>query len=116
MRWAKSKSTCCPEFDHPVTETCASQTGTAVYKHEFVIQPGAYDLSCAFFYLQRDLFPQIRDGVRPGGVPAGVIHLAAPGHNPAFAPRSGEPRKEFDGWKMLYYSEAAESSAGREAP
>src|SRR2546426_12500807 len=34
---------------------------------EFAIAPGAYELICDFFYLQRDLFPQIRAGLREAG-------------------------------------------------
>ena len=71
-------------------------------KHEFAIEPCAYDLICDFFYLQRDLFPQIREGVRPGGVFTAAIHLITPGHNPAFALDSGDLRKQFAGWKILY--------------
>jgi tellurite methyltransferase len=77
-------------------------------KHEFAIEPGSYDLICDFFYLQTDLFTWIRRGVRNGGVFTGAIHLVKPGHNPAFALHPGDLRKEFDGWKILYYSEAAE--------
>jgi SAM-dependent methyltransferase len=73
--------------------------------HQFAIEPASYDLICDFLYLQRDLFPQIREGVRPGGVFTAVINLAAPGHNPAFALNPGDLRKEFHGWKVLYYSE-----------
>lgn len=76
--------------------------------HQFAIQPTAYDLICEFFYLQRDLFPRIREGVRPGGVFTGAIHLITPGHNPAFALDSGNLRGQFAGWKSLCYSEAAE--------
>jgi tellurite methyltransferase len=74
---------------------------------EFSIATGAFDLICDFFYLQRDLFPQIREGVRPGGVFVGAIHLAddTPGRNPAFVLQPGELRKEFAGWKILFYSE-----------
>jgi len=58
---------------------------------EFSIATGAFDLICDFFYLQRDLFPQIREGVRPGGVFVGAIHLAddTPGRNPAFVLQPG---------------------------
>ena len=42
---------------------------------EFRIAPGAYDLVCDFLDLQRDLFPEIREGIRPGGVFAGTIRL-----------------------------------------
>src|SRR5436309_2322736 len=34
-------------------------------KHEFEMQPRSFDLICDCYYLQRDLFPAIRDGVRP---------------------------------------------------
>ena len=68
--------------------------------HEFTIEPNAYDLICDFYYLQRDLFPQIREGVRPGGAVAAAIHLTG-----RFALNSGELRTVFAGWKILYYSE-----------
>lgn len=77
---------------------------------EFTIAAGAFDLICDFLYLQRDLFPQIRDGVRPGGVFVGAILLAddARGRSPAFVLQPGELREEFAGWKVLFYSEGAE--------
>lgn len=86
----------------------------------FTIEPGAYDLICDFFYLQRDLFPRIREGVRPGGTFAGAIHLidpspGAPPHNPAFLLQPGELRSEFAGWKILFYSEAREPERSRPA-
>ncbi len=82
---------------------------------EYAIPPAHFDLICDFFYLQRNLFPQIRDGVRPGGVFAGAIHLAdensaAPPRNPMFLLKAGELRQEFADWKVLYYSEAAQTS------
>jgi tellurite methyltransferase len=72
---------------------------------EFVIEPAGFDLICDFYYLQRDLFPAIREGVRPGGTFAGAIHLAG-----SFALAPGELRNEFAGWKILYYSEAGRSA------
>ena len=80
---------------------------------DFLIEPCAYDLICDFYYLQRSLFPPIRDGVRPGGIFTGAVHLAEPGRNPAFSLRPGELREEFAGWKILYYSEAPESGRSR---
>jgi tellurite methyltransferase len=87
---------------------------------DFAIAPDAYDLICDFFYLQRDLFPRIRAGVRLGGVFAGAIHLIddTPGarpRNPAFLLAPGEMRREFDGWKILYYSESTEPGHSRRA-
>jgi tellurite methyltransferase len=84
----------------------------------FAIAADAYDLICDFFYLQRDLFPAIRAGVKPGGVFAGAIHLAdaspeARPRNPAFLLSPGELRRQFEGWKVLFYSEAAEAAHRR---
>jgi tellurite methyltransferase len=79
---------------------------------EFTIERDSYDLICDFFYLQRDLFPAIRDGVRPGGTFAGAIHLAD-GAPHSFVVHPGELRNEFAGWKILFYSEAAEPGNDR---
>jgi SAM-dependent methyltransferase len=69
---------------------------------EFAIEPHGYDLICDFYYLQRDLFPEIREGVRVGGMVVAAIHLEG-----SFALRPGELREEFAGWKVLFYSEGA---------
>jgi tellurite methyltransferase len=78
---------------------------------EFAIEPSGYDLICDFLYLHRKLFPQIHEGVRPGGIFAAEIHLrdeaAADGpRSPQFVLEPGELRQEFSGWKILFYSEA----------
>jgi SAM-dependent methyltransferase len=80
----------------------------------FTIEPGSYDLICDFFYLQRNLFPRIREGVRPGGVFVAQIHLRESGSQ-RFVLESGELRAEFAGWKILYYSEATRKSQHRPA-
>ena len=77
-------------------------------RHEFAIEPQGFDLICDFHYLQRDLFAEMREGVRPGGTFVASIHLEG-----SFAVRSGELRDEFAGWKVLFYSEGAEAGAGR---
>ncbi len=64
---------------------------------EFQIQPDSYDLICDCLYLQRDLFPQIKAGVRAGGM-AIVIALLT-------RVRPGELREYFDDWKILHYGE-----------
>jgi tellurite methyltransferase len=84
-------------------------------RRQFAIAPAAYDLICDFLYLQRDLFPSIRDGVRPGSLFAGVIHLFDENRASAFALRPGELRREFHGWKILFYSESAEPEHTRRA-
>jgi len=80
---------------------------------EFTIEPEAYDLIVDFFYLQRDLFPAIRAGVRVGGIFAGAIHLYEEGRHRCFSVASGELRKLFEDWKILYYSEALEPGRTR---
>lgn len=79
---------------------------------QFKIEPEAYDLICDFYYLQRDLFPQIRAGVRPGGTVIAAIHLAdeddtKKGMNPAFLLQPDELRAEFRGWKIVHYHETS---------
>lgn len=83
---------------------------------EFVIEPESYDLICVCHYLQRDLFPHIRAGVRVGGRLIAVIHMVddapdAKPMNPAFLLEPGELRAEFRGWEILhdYEGRAVES-------
>jgi SAM-dependent methyltransferase len=71
---------------------------------EFRIEPAQYDLICDFLYLQPNLFPAIREGIRPGGLFAGVIKLSG-----GFSLQPGELRAQFDEWKVLYYSESADA-------
>ncbi len=87
---------------------------------EFRIAPGAYDLICNFYYLQRDLFPRIREGVRPGGLFVAASHLVDPAatsgpYSPAFLLEPGELRREFADWKIAFYSEAPQPVAHRRA-
>ncbi len=76
---------------------------------EFQIEPDAYDLVCDLYYLQRDLFPDIRAGVRSGGAVVAAIHLAdehaAPTMNPAYLLRPGDLRALFADWRVSYYHE-----------
>ncbi len=83
----------------------------------FEIEAEAYDLIGVFYYLQRDLFPQIRAGVSPGGVVVAAIHTAdeSPGlkpMNPEFLLRPGELRAEFHGWEILHDYEGAPTEGG----
>jgi SAM-dependent methyltransferase len=84
---------------------------------EFKIEPETYDLVCIFYYLQRDLFPEIRAGVKPGGTVVAAIHLndgkpaARPG-NPAFLLEPGELREFFRGWEIGNYREGPSEEEG----
>ena len=83
----------------------------------FPLPPAAFDVLVVTRYLQRDLFPSIREAVRPGGCviyetftvlqPALGVGPTSPDH--LLAP--GELRGMFRGWEMLFYEEVAAPEA-----
>lgn len=84
---------------------------------EFTIERETYDLICVFYYLQRELFPQIRAGVSPGGIIIAAIHMVddAPDIKPMnedFLLQPGELRAEFRGWKILHDYEGEPTEEG----
>ena len=86
---------------------------------EFEIEEGAYDLIGVFYYLQRDLFPKIRAGVKPGGLAIAAIHMVDDSSdikpmNPAFLLHPGELRAEFRGWEILHDYEGRPSEEGHQ--
>ena len=86
---------------------------------EFRIEPAAYELICDLYYLQRDLWPHIRAGLRPGGACVAAIHLldehAEPQMNPAYLLQPGELRTLFADWRIDHYYEttAHDTDAGQ---
>ena len=77
---------------------------------EFEIDSTAYDLICVFYYLQRDLFAGIKDGLRGKGVFVAAIHIIdddPDSHqmNPAFLLAPGELKAFFSGWRIEHYHE-----------
>jgi tellurite methyltransferase len=68
----------------------------------------AYELICVFRFLRRDLFPPLRQAVRPGGR---IVYQTfnrryleeAPGFNPAFLLEIGELAGYFADWKILHH-------------
>lgn len=89
---------------------------------EFPIATESYELICDFYYLQRDLFPQLRAGIKRGGTFVAAIHLISDHpledasedpledplkarRNPAFLLAAGELRAEFRGWDITHYHE-----------
>ena len=77
-------------------------------KHEFAIEPEAWDLVLISRYLQRDLFEPAKRGVKRGGVLIAVVLLEDPA-NPEgrFRARPGELRSYFEGWEILHDDEGA---------
>jgi SAM-dependent methyltransferase len=80
--------------------------------HGFTLEPDHYDLICDFYYLQRDLFPEIRRGLKPGGILVAAIHLApdsSEGESAEhpFVVASGELTRYVQDWKVLHYHETS---------
>lgn len=103
-----SQASCLQEIDACVADL---ESG------EFQIEPATYDLICDFYYLQRDLFPSIRAGVKPGGAFVAAIHLndgnlEAKPHNPAFLLEPGELKTLFSDWEITYYREGPSDEGG----
>jgi len=76
-------------------------------RHEFAIEPESYDLIVVCNYLQRDLFPFIRAGVRIGGAVIAIIAMfdSDPNirpMNPAYLLNPGELRAQFQGWELVH--------------
>lgn len=67
----------------------------------FRIEPERYDLICDFFFLDRGLFAEIREGVKPGGLFAAAIHVSA-GHSFVVAPGELERIVSGWGWEVLH--------------
>jgi tellurite methyltransferase len=84
---------------------------------EFQIPPDTYDLICDCYYLQRDLFPSMKAGVRSGGVAIVIIHLTdldQPGTPTRATP--GELRECFADWTTLHYYEGQPGEACHQRP
>ncbi len=72
-------------------------------KHEYAIEPAAWDLIAVCYYLQRDLFEPVKRGLKPGGVALVIVHLVEPGHDESrFSVQPGELARYFEGWQILH--------------
>ena len=85
---------------------------------EFQIAPGSYDLIVVCCYLQRDLMPSIRAGVRPGGHALMVIpmvdeRVGIRPMNRQFLLTEGELRAYFADWTIVRYGEGIPADAHR---
>ncbi len=71
------------------------------------LEPEAYDIIVVARFLKRELFPHIRFATRPGGrVIYETFHTGyltqVPGFNRAYLLESGELRRCFEGWEILF--------------
>ncbi|MGH9629846.1 MAG: methyltransferase domain-containing protein [Bryobacteraceae bacterium] len=77
---------------------------------EFELEQSGFDLICNFLYLQRNLFPQIRAAVKPGGHVIAIVAMFDDDPdvrpmNPEFLLNPGELAGFFDGWEIIHSRE-----------
>jgi hypothetical protein len=72
-------------------------------KHEFAIAESSWDLILMCYYLQRDLFKPVKQGVTPGGIVIAIIHITEPCEAATkHRLRPGELATYFEGWEILH--------------
>ncbi len=85
---------------------------------EFIIEPENYDLIVNCCYLQRNLFPAIKAGVKVGGCVLAVIAMVdddpkVKPMNPDFLLHPGELRALFEGWELVHDFEGKRAAENR---
>jgi SAM-dependent methyltransferase len=84
---------------------------------EHPLPSARFDIVLVSRYLQRDLFPSLRDAVLPGGA---VVYetfttaqcaLGTGPRSPDHLLEPGELRTRFDGWDVLFYEETSAPEA-----
>jgi SAM-dependent methyltransferase len=88
----------------------------------FYLPPQSFDAILNFYYLQRDLWPQYFNALRPGGVlffetlTLEMMRIE-PDIDPAYLLAPGELLQAFTGWEVIVYREGwIESRAGSPHP
>jgi SAM-dependent methyltransferase len=86
-------------------------------RNGFEIEREAYHLIGVFYYLQRDLFPRIRAGVKAGGIVIAAIHMMddSPDAHPVnedYLLQPGELRAEFRDWEIMHDYEGSSTEGG----
>jgi SAM-dependent methyltransferase len=99
-----------PAIDDPRIELHTAD----LEKHEFSIKAGAWDLIVMSYYLQRDLFPSIWQGLAPDGVAIIIVHMFEPGHEHSrFSVHAAELRAAFPEAEVIAYREGKCSPESR---
>jgi tellurite methyltransferase len=88
----------------------AIRASVADLEGDYLIKPGAYDVIICFRYLQRSLIPQIKSGLRKGGMivyETFTIDQARFGRprNPDYLLKHNELLDMFRDFRCLYYRE-----------
>ncbi len=84
----------------------------------FEIERNCWDLICVSFYLQRDLFASIREGLKPGGLLVAAFpmvdeRVGVRAMSPLYLLEAGELRALFDGFEILHDVETNPSAPKR---
>lgn len=75
-------------------------------KGEFEISPNTYDLICNFYYLQTNLFPKMKTGLKAGGIIVAAIHIYGKGEEKGrFSLPEGALPEFFGDFEILHYRE-----------
>ena len=75
-------------------------------KSEYQIEPSRWDLIAIWYYLQRDLFEPVKQGVAAGGILISIVHITEPGEEPtAHRLKPDELKRYFQGWEIFHYRE-----------
>ena len=84
---------------------------------DFAIEADRWDLILSCYYLQRDLFPAMKAGVRPGGHILAIAHIPGPGEEPNFKRAApGELRGFFADWEILHEYEGPSRDPAHRRP
>jgi SAM-dependent methyltransferase len=79
---------------------------------EWIIPPDRYDLIVNIKFLDRQLFPMIRDGLKTGGVL--IFRSFMNGHKDEYCLKQNELLREFQSFRIVYYEEKkAEHHSGK---
>ena len=82
---------------------------------QWSLPPNMFDLICVFRFLKRRLFPEIRSGLRPGGLlfystrHMGILNRQ-PDANQEFLLRPDELITAFSDWEIVHYEEGRENA------
>jgi SAM-dependent methyltransferase len=96
-----------------IARKCAAEKNLAIdfqladlEKGEFEIRPDSYDLICDFYYLQTDLFPKMKVGLRSGGIVMVVVHIYGKDEEKRrFSLPEGKLPDFFSDFEILHYRE-----------
>lgn len=111
------------DISYPAVAKCLRQArqkglvigGIVADLERFPIKENEYDLMVNFYYLQRDLIPQIKAGLKPGGMVVFETYTQEQtryGHplNPDYLLKPNELLDLFRGMRVLVYRELVVSS------